>query len=564
MIITILLWIYIFVLSALYGWQISIGVKRLFGGKSTNIWVLCLLGLVGITTIASFLSLIIPISLVAHLIVLAGGIFILIFQFGKIKSDFIDKISRLQKIHWGVWVLFTLATLTTLEIATRVPTNPDSGQYHVQAIHWIESYRVVPGLGNLLTRFAFNSNWFLSSAVFSLAFLGGKSFHLVPSLLFLMGIFYSLSGITSLSKKDFKLSTIFRSLLLPVAFILLPSQVSSPGTDLPVTISTWIIISEWLGIVEEKGESHLFRSSLLWIIACFCVTVKLSSVFLIVGMIYLLIIQKSESKLRFLLWNLAFAGVILIPWLIRNVIISGYLIYPFPFIDIFKFDWKIPLVNAYSDMHAIQNFAKFSGRSDSQLFSTTFFGWVPQWWNHLSIFKRFILFSILPLPLEWMVLWIIKLKFKLNEFSISYLPIYIFTFLGTIFWFFSSPDFRFGYGFIMSAFILVYAPLLMLILHFSQQLSRIIPFVLIFLFIGYQGYVLYRSVEVRTLSERLILPADYPHLPSQPCKILNATVFTPSVEAWSECWYAPFPCTPHCEAGIEMRGNSLQDGYRWP
>lgn len=34
--------------------------------------------------------------------------------------------------------------------------------------------------------------------------------------------------------------------------------------------------------------------------------------------------------------------VVLAPWLVRNVLISGWLIYPFAAIDLFSVDWKIP------------------------------------------------------------------------------------------------------------------------------------------------------------------------------------------------------------------------------
>jgi len=564
MVVTPAFWVYIFAVSAVYGWQVSFSLSKLFGGKQPNPWVQWLVGIVVITTSASFLSLIIPISLVAHLLILAGGIAIFIVHFKEIKLFVTDGIAGIKKIHWSVWILIVISVLASLVVATRIPTNPDSGQYHVQAIRWVETYRVVPGLGNLLTRYAFNSNWFITNAVFSLVFLGGRSFHLVPSVLFLVGLFYSITGISALLNKDFKLSNVFRSFLLPLAFILLPSEVSSPGTDLPVTIMTWIIIGECLGLIEEKTEKHAAISSILWLLAIFCFTVKLSSAFLVMGVFFLLLIQKPEHTIRFLLWNVAFAGIILVPWLIRNVIISGYLIYPFPMIDLFHVDWKIPLVNAYSDMQAIQNWAKSSGGNISQSGAVSFLTWVPNWWRELTLVQHFILLSVAIIPAMLLILWFVKSKFKIQELNKFSFLVIGFTYLGTLFWFFNAPDLRFGYGFIMAAFILVYAPIVLILVHFSKFLQKIVPVFFVIIFSIYIGYVLCRSIEFRTLKDRLLLPADYPQLPSQPCQIINTKVLTPAPEAWSECWYGPFPCTPHCEAGIEMRGKLLQDGYRWP
>ena len=40
----------------------------------------------------------------------------------------------------------------------------DTALYHAQSIHWLESYRIIPGLGNLHSRLAYNSAAFPVSA----------------------------------------------------------------------------------------------------------------------------------------------------------------------------------------------------------------------------------------------------------------------------------------------------------------------------------------------------------------------------------------------------------------
>ena len=65
----------------------------------------------------------------------------------------------------------------------------DTGLYHAQSIRWIEEYGVVPGLGNLHTRLAYNSASFCLSALYSFAFLGGQSYHCVAGFLaFLLAV----------------------------------------------------------------------------------------------------------------------------------------------------------------------------------------------------------------------------------------------------------------------------------------------------------------------------------------------------------------------------------------
>lgn len=55
----------------------------------------------------------------------------------------------------------------------------DTGLYHAQAIRWIEEYGVVPGLGNLHSRFAYNSSALCLCALYSLKWLFSEPLHVV-------------------------------------------------------------------------------------------------------------------------------------------------------------------------------------------------------------------------------------------------------------------------------------------------------------------------------------------------------------------------------------------------
>ena len=518
-----------------------------------------------LTTTASFFSLVMPIGAWFQLLVILGAVLILIRAIKTRELNPGAYFKVVKNAHWLTLIIGGLALLTMLEVSTRIPGNPDSGQYHAQAIHWIESFGVVPGLGNLLTRFAFNSSWFVSNAVFSLAFLGQRSFHLLPSLLFLLVIFSSLSSLDSLIKREIRPSFFFQALLLPLAFNFLASEASSPGTDLPITMISWVLIAEWLKIMETRGENHKIILTVIWVVAVFCITIKLSAAIWLLGGLFVLLLVGESKNQRFLIVNMCLGICILAPWIARNIILSGYLVYPFPYIDIFQVDWKIPLSNAISDVNSIQNWAKLSGKGYSFQEDLPLVLWIPDWIKHQTIVQKAILgiLVVFPLILTALILFRWKGGVFLKGYFRQYYPAYSFIYLGLVFWFFTSPALRFGYGFILSALILILLPFVFLIMNFLPRVKAYIGYLLTGLLILYQVYILIFSVELRTLTDRLIIPADYRELPTEPCRLLNATVFQPSSEAWMECWYSPFPCTPHCEPGVEQRGDSFQDGYRW-
>ena len=182
MIIQVLLWIVEAVLFLLYG-RFVLRILRPVGEFKTSFTLTFLTGLVVLTSLASILSLVMRLSFESLLIISGGGALILFNEWRldrlkDLKAQFSFPISGKVWLFIGL-VLFGLI----LDLSTRRAANPDTGIYHAQAIHWIELYPAVPGLGNLHTRFAFNSSWLVINAFFSFAFTGIQSFHALPGLL---------------------------------------------------------------------------------------------------------------------------------------------------------------------------------------------------------------------------------------------------------------------------------------------------------------------------------------------------------------------------------------------
>ncbi|MCJ7621876.1 MAG: hypothetical protein MUO76_00100, partial [Anaerolineaceae bacterium] len=261
MIVTILIWFYTLSLTYLFGWfacnsfvRIS-GIKNRVQPSGALVWIV---GLCTLSTLVSFLSLFIKIGLVANLILLFLAVLILLFGIITRGNHVLPLIPALdiRKISLAGRILLLLTGLTVLIISVRVPSNPDTALYHAQAIHWVESYKAVPGLGNLHSRLAYSSNWMVLNALFSFAFLGKGSFHLLNSTLFLIALSYLFGGLNGLLQGDHRISNIVKSLLFPTAFLILGSEVSSPGTDLPVTLLSWVILTELVVLFEKRNANR--------------------------------------------------------------------------------------------------------------------------------------------------------------------------------------------------------------------------------------------------------------------------------------------------------------------
>jgi hypothetical protein len=235
-----------------------------------------LVGLAVLAFLATLLSLFMPLSALALAIVSLGGGLILIWQLiaGQLKFDLTALRPQTPRL---AWLLLALVIVSILEQATHQPSNPDSGIYHAQTIRWAETFPAVPGLGNLHGRLAFNSSWLALQALFSFAFLGLRSFHMLPAVLSALVLFDCWRGLVGWLRGRPTPVNILKTLLIPVFFYVLPSEISSPGTDLPVVLLVWFLASTWMDRPRRDGLKPGIYEIALYMLVLFAVTIKLSA-----------------------------------------------------------------------------------------------------------------------------------------------------------------------------------------------------------------------------------------------------------------------------------------------
>ncbi len=565
MLISLLLWIFESAVLVLYGQLIVRLLRPHFPHKDTPAQptpiLLLLIGLVVVTSLASLFSLFINLSWLTLLILTLGAFFIFYWEW---RFDRLDSLKTYLRVPAGdkKWLLVALLILAlVLDLSTRRPANPDTGIYHAQAIRWMETYPVVPGLGNLHSRLAYNSSWLVANALFSFSFTGIQSFHALPGLLMAWFALYSLEGIRRILKRAAQPSHWFRAVLLPLSFFTIAAESSSPGTDLPAILLLWFVFGEWLA-QQEQPDIHPYRPMLLAFIAAFAVTVKLSIAPVILFSI-LIFFQYMRIKNFHLAGSIAI-GIILIfiPWCARNVILSGYLVYPESSIDIFNVDWKIPAETVAAEKEIIQSWARIPREDAGLVQAMPFAAWSKTWYYNQSRSEQAFLWGIGlgPLSLAAGMLLSRKARRTLVPALRSYAWAYLVAYAGLIFWFFSAPDVRFGNGFILTALILGWLPWTLLFHSLMTKLALHIAWGMILTSLFFWG-MLYRSIEPRTILERLIMPDKYTSLSTSPCEFKNVTILC--ADWYNECGYEAFPCVPAANPQVGLRGTHLEEGFRY-
>lgn len=550
MIVAIIIWFCIFALVYLYGLATVGALSRIFhvaGDQAINFSLVLLMGLVTITTIAMLVNLLLPLSAV-FMLGLSAGALVIFSQRRFWPSVVFPKFSSLTGL------MLMVVFLTVLENSTHVPSNADTGLYHAQTIRWFEEYRIVPGLGNLHGRLAFNSSWLVLNAAFSFAFLGLRSFRLVEGVFFLSAALYFTEGVEAILQREFSLSALLKVLFLPLSFYLLGSELSSAGTDMPVSLITWIILTLWIERLESQSPTEL-QAIFLFIFSLFAITLKLAAAPLVLLALW---IAWEFFKARG--WRAAISlgvigAIILIPWMIRSVFLSGYLVFPVSQIDLFPVDWKMSADEVNMTRQSITGFARVR-RNDWQFsMGLTFREWFSLWLKKQTLNQEMIYGLVLASPLLMAVS-----QFKSLLITKKHLLIYIVFAAGSLFWFASAPIIRFGYGFLIGICVLSLAPFLLYIFLKLQEYLKSLPLVLFGLVLIFQLYTLVWSFEPSTFRQRWWLPADYLPSKASACVVDNVQIYCQ--DELSQCNYDAFPCIPTAHIELELRGDTFQSGFR--
>lgn len=561
MLIALFLWLFAGALFFLYGrlalWLLKPACAAGRAAPRAGLLTTLLAGLVTLASLVSLLSLLLPLSALSLGIVLAGVGLIVLWEWRADRFASLKDSLRLPHLpRWG-WVIVLVLVVLILDLSTRRAANPDTGIYHAQAIRWMETYPAVPGLGNLHTRFAYNSAWLTLNAQFSLVFLGGQSFHALPGLWMAVFALAALLGASKIIQRQAQPSDWLLFLLLPLAFYAMAVESASPGTDLPAVLVTWLVLWGWMREREATG-ADAFRGVVTALAAVFALTVKLSAVPLV-----LFALLEGFAYLRGRLWRrlgaLALGGVlILAPWCARNGVLSGYLVYPLPEVDWFNLDWKIPAEVAQGERMVIQAWARIPREEKTVVQAMPLATWAKVWYLNKDSADRALLWGVLLAPLGMGLVWLLRKRSRagLADFIRVYGAGYAVLWAGLLYWFFSAPDLRFGWGLVLAALVLGWLPLIGAAR--AGRWGKPIATALLALTLLLWGLQI-RAIEPRN-PLRLLVPREYTSLSTAPCALANRTILC--AEWYGECGYSAFPCIPSPNPEAALRGAELRDGFR--
>lgn len=551
MLLVLLLWVFIFIIFSILGFSLVKLIILIPGvrGNDENLKPdeYFFIGFLSLSLITGILSIFIPVGEKLLFITVIIALILLVINFSGIRIIFRRFLSAVSGLKKAELLLLAFFIAFVLMAVVQKITWLDTQAYHAQNIQWIQKYPVVPGLGNLHDRFAFNSMFFVISALFT--------FHVRDILIFpLNGICYAIliARLFALYKNEsdngITWKAIFYILLILISLLIMIPNINTPSPDIicaTLTIYVFILIFE---DQEYKLQLNYPKFILLNLFIFSCVAYKLSSLFLAVALLFF--IRKDFIK-RILIILLSFI-LIITPFIIRNYYLSGYLIYPFPAIDFFNVDWKIPVANVIETKSVIEAWARIRVMPYPEVLAMKLPEWVFPWFKQMNFFSRLIvtvnIFSVFTL-----IIMLIKKDYFLAKVQLIIQ-------INLIFWFIKAPDPRFSYGFIFIGFSLTISYLIKILgsVAFFREMKYLRIVLACFLVIIISRRIM---VPVGTLKDPSLWIHPY-SFPTVETKDYFTNFHYRIPDNNEECFNTDLPCVTYQLNNVYLRGKDLNEGFR--
>ena len=562
MLVILINWLYIGITAFLTGYAVLGLFTRLFEYRVRHVIAYFFAGLLTVTVYAQVFSLFAGVGIAANLLLC---VFCAVVAFGcrkSLRNLLKDTYAGFAKQKWRILV-FILLVLLMAYGTSRGYMHFDTGLYHAQSIRWIEEYGVVPGLGNLQSRFGYNSSAFALTALYSMREVFGQSLHATAGFFALLSSFLAVDLYKGFSEKRVCLSDFARLGLIFYLSVIF-SEMMSPASDYYAQLLLFDILILWLEEDEyqkEAGKQNPAPYGLLCILLVYAMTIKFSVaplLLLVIKPLWLLIKNKDGKQIA---GCLTLGTVTILPFLIRNVLITGWLIYPSAVIDLFDVDWKIPKGQVQYDAMEIGVYGR--GIRDVTLKDTPVSEWLPAWFDNLkALEKLFILATIIAIVSFVLYFVWALLRKKYVDYRVS-LVVGVFT-VGTFFWFFTAPLVRYGYAYVVAVPLLVFGYYYLLLYNKcgTKKMAGTLRSVLC-VAIG-----LFLLTRVKGIAGDILRTYQEPYYVTQTdyvdgeatVKEIDGIIFYVPEEA-GQIGYNKFPSSLFPQP-VELRGDSIEEGFR--
>lgn len=422
-----------------------------------------LLGIFVVIALAMLGNFFIPLSDFSGVVTLSLGVILLIL-FHYQSNLFVTK-ERLTSLSiMGFCVLLVIAKLETSGImnyqAYKTVFHFDTGLYHMPFLQWISSNSIPIGLANLHGRLGFNSSWLIFHSSWRSSWIGWSSLAIVEGWIWTLGIWIFGEGLVN-NWTTLRIGN--RILLIALALIFFVNfGINQPGSVVSTdhasnifALLTVVYFLQFTDAITEQNSSGSQRGILLMTVSsCLAITGKLSmlpvSLFPLIGFF---VTARTRIMWKSLIVSLILSVIFFTLWILRNLLLSGCLVYPIAFTCLDQVGWGVGSQQAIIEKNAITGWAR--SPDSNYLKSLDNYDWLTSWFSRILDSPTIKLVFIL--LLSSLILPIFEI-FKLTHYqenkkniikNLGFTLIILTAILGLLLWFLNGPDPRFSWSFLL-------------------------------------------------------------------------------------------------------------------
>ncbi len=535
---------------------------KLLGVREENFFTVMWVGLFPVTTMAYVVNFFFPLQSAYSFLCLLPACFGAPGLFSRAKKWCAHGVKNC--FFQGSFFVFIAFLTLALFVLSPLGQAYDTDLYHLQIISWAREYALVPGLGNLHSRLANGSAWYLLGGMLPLDLALLPTFMSVLFMVLAQGwVFSHLMHVQNLWERIYFLCLIPLCFLYQTRWKIYANLYVDSISLFVFLFVLYNFLRMWL--CQQRGSYSLHAQNFLFLALGFAIK-PLVIVPLLLVLIFecFLLVQKELTGAFFIkvLLAPAFLGVL---WCARNVILTGYPVFPLTLLA-FPVDWILDKSIVEGNRIAVMGWARWPRSGYQVALETGISYWFPSWIHAFLSSKKEWATFILPLLAALSIwLWALCSKFVLVSkfiFTLCFLPI--------LYWFYMYPDSRFGLEFVWGAWA---SGVVVLSLH--SRASSALEKVFALLSTYYKKVVCVVCAVFCILSSVQLMQAEpslawitpsWPTRPVEQIRILadvegeSFTLWTPS-QGDDRCGLAPLPCG-FANSQLRMRNpHDLGEGF---
>lgn len=493
-----------------------------------------------------------PIGLPAFLILLALGAAGLALGAGELLAVLRERPRPVGLLAGAL----CLAALWLVHYTSLPPRIYDTGLYHLNAVRWAAEYPVVPGLANLHVRLGLNNSAFLYFALLDIGPLAHRVHIVGMGFLILLTLARCLAAGFRLwpERQVPDLRTLFDALFLAplVVWTIKSGEASSLSPDGVVFLLQMQMASMLLSRPEE-GQGAWRPAIPVAFLAAIGMTVKLSSVaFGVTAAVAAVALARSGRSVlscwRPALRASAAAGVVLVVWGARGIVLSGYPVFPAT-VGAVNVEWRVPEAIAQAFSRGVESWARLPGGEAGAVLADR--QWLPLWGARILRHYQFAVVLPLALAFAGALVALVRRAAGWRDARGRILAVLLPPAAGLAFWLVVAPDPRFAGGCFWILGLGCLSPAL-----YGLRPALAAGFAVLFALL-----VIPLTVPARYLARTWRNPGPAPRVSMRQATTASGlTVFLPA--QGDQCWDSPLPSSPRLNPRLRLRvENDVRSGF---